>query len=220
MKQHATQIITTVNATPNQPLVCFRFAAESGASLVRRLKDSIGRTDQLFSGHDRRIQRDNSQSASPAFHFTSEDAFRSTILAASAEQLRGRLAVAVKAAEEGKFRTLLDRDRVILWQTQPEASRVAWLFPGQGSHYTETPSVFSACDVACRTLAAVDDFYAAGKLPRLSTVFGNAAIRPGEDVWWAQAWVLGVSAALIETLKAQGLRPDAVLGHSFGRQLN
>ena len=211
-----TMTTATAIATTDRPLRRFRFAATSGDSLLRVLRDSISRTDQLLADRDCRIQRENDQSTPASLHFVTGDQFRATILAASAEQLSERLAAAIKSAEAGKFRTLLDRERVILWQTQDEASRVAWLFPGQGSHYPGTPSVFSVSEHARRTLATVDDLYAAGNLPRLSSVFGNTAIKPGEDVWWAQAWVLGVSAALIEALKAEGLRPDAVLGHSFG----
>lgn len=215
LKLPVSQIMTTVIAPTDHAPVCFRFAATTGDSLLRLFRDSISRSEQLFANPNR-VHRDNSRSASSALHFTNEDPFRAMILATSADQLRQRLAVAIKSAEAGKFRTLVDRDRVILWQTQPEVSRVAWLFPGQGSHYSETPSVFAASGVARRTLAEVDEFYAASSLPRLSSVFGNASIKPGEDVWWAQAWVLGVSAALMETLRAHGLRPDAVLGHSFG----
>ncbi|MBC7966980.1 MAG: acyltransferase domain-containing protein, partial [Fuerstia sp.] len=212
----STMTTATAIATSDRPLRRFRFAATSGDSLLRLFRDSISRTDQLLADRDGRIVRDSDRSAPASSHFVSGDQFRSTILAASAEQLRERLAAAIKSVEAGKFSTLLDRERVILWHAHEETSRVAWLFPGQGAHYPETPSVFSSSEHARRTLATVDDLYAASKLPRLSSVFGNAAIKPGEDVWWAQAWVLGVSASLIEALKAEGLRPDAVLGHSFG----
>jgi hypothetical protein len=116
------------------------------------------------------------------------------ILASDAGQLKDRLNAAIKSAESGRFRAVLDRERVILWQAFNEATRVAWLFPGQGSHYTETPAVFAVNEHARRTLAAVDDLYASNHLPRLSDAFGNSSIKPGEDVWWAQAWILGVTA--------------------------
>lgn len=218
LKPQISPTMTTANAiaTSDRPLRRFRFAATSSDSLLRLCRDSIRRTDELIADRDGRIQRDNDRSAPASSHFVAEDQFRSTILASSADQLRERLAAAMKSVKAGKFSTLLDRECVILWQAQEETSRVAWLFPGQGTHYPETPSVFLSSEHARRTLATVDDLYAASKLPRLSSVFGNAAIKPGEDVWWAQAWVLGVSASLIDALKAEGLRPDAVLGHSFG----
>ncbi|MEJ7591363.1 MAG: beta-ketoacyl synthase N-terminal-like domain-containing protein [Planctomycetaceae bacterium] len=201
-----TMTTATAIATSDRPLRRFRFAATSSDSLLRLLRDAISRPDEFLADRDCRIQRDSERSTLASSHFVTGDQFRAVILAASAEQLSERLAAAIKSVEAGKFRTLLDRERVILWHTQGETSRVAWLFPGQGSHYPETPSVFSSSDYARRTLATVDDLYAAGNLPRLSSVFGNPAIKPGEDVWWAQAWVLGVSAALIDALKAEGLR--------------
>lgn len=208
-----TPTMTTVSVTSDRPLQRFRFAAQSGVRLVQLLNDSLERTDRFSENSEPPIVRDQ-EFAAPVF--VSDDRFRVTILASSGEQLRERLRSAIKAAESGRFSALLDRDRVILWQTREDAARVAWLFPGQGSHYPETPAVLADSEIARRTLSMVDEFYAAGNLPRLSTAFGNPAIKPGEDVWWAQAWVLGVSAALIESLKAEGLRPDAVLGHSFG----
>lgn len=212
-----TMTTATAMATSDRPLRRFRFAATSGDALLRLFKESISQTDQLLAEREGRIQRESERSAPASSLFLPADQFRSTILAASAEQLGQRIAAAIKSVEAGNFSALLDRERVILWHAQKERSRIAWLFPGQGAHYPETPSVFSSNEHARRTLARVDDLYAAGHLPRLSSVFGNATIKPGEDVWWAQAWVLGVSASLIETLQAEGLRPDAVLGAQFWR---
>ncbi len=220
------------NVTSDSPLQCIRFAAASGTTLLQLLKNAVARPEQ-FTGVSNVIREASdpvgrvsrpvqirtgleSRPTKENLEFTFEDQFRATILFASVEQLQQRLAAAIKAAEAGKFNTLLDRERVILWKTSQESPRVAWLFPGQGSHYSETPSVLSACEIARQTLAEVDDLYAASNLPRLSTAFNNATIKPGVDVWWAQAWVLGVSASLIRTLRSQGLHPDAVLGHSFG----
>jgi acyl transferase domain-containing protein/acyl carrier protein len=202
------------NVANDDPLQRVRFAATSGASLLRLLKDAGNKTAQIIN--DQRIIRETEPAATSPRNFAPGDQFRATILFASVEQLQQRLAAAIKAAEAGRFNTLLDRERVILWKTSQESPRVAWLFPGQGSHYPETPAVLSASDIARQTLAEVDDLYAASNLPRLSTAFDNATVKPGIDVWWAQAWVLGVSAALIRALKSQGLHPDAVLGHSFG----
>jgi malonyl CoA-acyl carrier protein transacylase/acyl carrier protein/NAD(P)-dependent dehydrogenase (short-subunit alcohol dehydrogenase family) len=206
--------MSTVTTATNSPLCSVRFAAESGSSLLQLLKHAISSIE--LSGADQRILRATHQPGSAALEFTVDDQFRAIILADSTSQLQQRLNAAVKAAEAGRFRCVLDRDRVILWQIPRNAPRVAWLFPGQGAHYSETPSVLSASSIARQTIAEVDQLYTASNLPPLSAAFGNTAIRPGGDVWWAQAWVLGVSAALIETLKAEGLQPDAVLGHSFG----
>ena len=213
------QVIVTMTKTTAKtdgPLKRVRLAATSGALLTQLLRESIGRTDRLFAQAENGIIRNPSVGPESNSRYSATDNFRATILASSAEQLQERLTAAVKATEAGKFRTLLDRERVILWQTKDACARVAWLFPGQGSHYSESPAVLSVSDVARQTMAQVDDLYAASNLPRLSTAFGNSSIKLGEDVWWAQAWVLGVSAALTASLKAEGLRPDAVLGHSFG----
>jgi len=206
--------MTNLSITPGGPVRSLRIAANSGVSLLRLLRDSLSRLEQLAA--DNRIIREPERSGLPSLQFVADDHFRAMILSTSTDQLRKRLEVAIKTAEAGSFRTLLDRERVILWQTTEDVPRVAWLFPGQGSHYPEMPAVLSENAVARQTLADVDHLYEASSLPRLSTAFDNSAIKPGADVWWAQAWVLGVSASLIAALKAEGLRPDAVLGHSFG----
>ena len=211
--------MATASTAIDGPLRRFRFAATSGPSLLRLLKcfvDDCKTGRNIGMENERPIVRETERTNAPPFEFDSDDRFRATILASTVDQISHRAAHAVKAVEAGKFSTILDRERVVLWQRQETAPRVAWLFPGQGSHYPETPSVFFGSDSARRILANVDELYAASNLPKLSAAFDNPAIKPGSDVWWAQAWVLGVSAALIETLKAAGLHPDAVLGHSFG----
>ncbi|MCA9008407.1 MAG: SDR family NAD(P)-dependent oxidoreductase [Planctomycetaceae bacterium] len=214
LSTQVTSQMSIAKTATDSPLRSVRFAAESGSSLLQLLKHAISSIE--LSEADQRILRATGRQNSASPEFTGDDQYRAIVLADSTSQLRQRLNAAVKAAEAGRFRCVLDRDRVILWQIPRNAPRVAWLFPGQGAHYHETPSVLSASSVARKTIAAVDQLYAADNLPPLSVAFENAAIKPGGDVWWAQAWVLGVSAALIETLKAEGLQPDAVLGHSFG----
>ena len=211
-----TRIMTNPVATPHGLPLSVRFGGTSGAELLRLLKEAVQSPNRFLELSQ--VHRSSSPASTghsrPAF--AEHDVFRAVILASDAGQLKDRLNAAIKSAESGRFRAVLDRERVILWQTFNEATRVAWLFPGQGSHYTETPAVFAVNEHARRTLAAVDDLYLSNHLPRLSDAFGNSSIRPGEDVWWAQAWILGVTAALTEALKAEGHRPDAVLGHSFG----
>jgi acyl transferase domain-containing protein/NAD(P)-dependent dehydrogenase (short-subunit alcohol dehydrogenase family)/aryl carrier-like protein len=211
-----TRIMMNPVATPQGLPFSVRFGGTSGAELLRLMKEAVQSPNRFLelSEVSRNSSPSNAGHSSPGFN--EHDIFRAVILASDAGQLKDRLNAAIKSAESGRFRVVLDRERVILWQTFSEATRVAWLFPGQGSHYTETPAVFAVNEHARRTLAAIDDLYVSNHLPRLSDAFGNSSIRPGEDVWWAQAWILGVTAALTEALKAEGHRPDAVLGHSFG----
>ena len=205
---HSSQAIKTMptetKPTTGQPRT-FRFSAPTGAQLLATLQNAALRPSSFFEKKDL-VQ----------ITFAAVNTYRAAIVASSVEELGRRLKAAIKAVEADNYRVLLDRDRVVLWRADSTTSRVAWLFPGQGSHYPETPSVFASSEAARNTLAQVDTEYVAKGLPALSGVFGNKAIKPGEDVWWAQAWVLGVAASLTAALKAEGLRPDVVLGHSFG----
>lgn len=211
-----TRNMTNSVATPQGLPFSVRFGGTSGADLLQQLKVAV-QSPSLFlelSQVNRNVSHNNASESGSGF--LEADEFRAVILAHDAGQLKDRLNAAIKCAESGRFRAVLERERVILWQTFSDGARVAWLFPGQGSHYTETPAVFAVNEHARRTLVTVDELYASNHLPKLSVAFGNSSIKPGEDVWWAQAWVLGVTAALTEALKAEGHRPDAVLGHSFG----
>lgn len=210
------QISTVMKHSPitsTGPLRRVRVAATGGASLLQLLRAAI-QLNQLPP--DERVIREIERAERSPFQFLPEDTFRITILTSSVERFQKQLTAAIKSVEAGKFRALLDRERVVLWQTSEDNPRVAWLFPGQGAHYHEAPAVFTKCDAAQETLAEVDRLYVARALPKLSTAFDNKDIKPGTDIWWAQAWVLGVSASLTAALKANGMRPDAVLGHSFG----
>jgi acyl transferase domain-containing protein len=211
-----SSMMTTSTLYSGRPYRCVRFGASTSETMLRLLRDGLSHADAICGSQESQRVRRQDGAGEQGADFSTADQYRAVILAADPQQLRDRLAAAIKAAESGRFRAILDRERVVLWQTANETARVAWLFPGQGSHYTEKPAVFAARECARHTLNEVDRLFEASNLPRLSTAFDNAAIRPGADVWWAQAWVLGVSAALIEVLKSERLRPDAVLGHSFG----
>ncbi|MFN9717991.1 MAG: SDR family NAD(P)-dependent oxidoreductase [Planctomycetota bacterium] len=196
----------------------FRFAAMTVTELKLLLSQTQQNPAALFAdAHIARLSN-AALSSRPAtrMKFADDDFLRVVIAASDPDQLRTRIAVALKTLDAGRTRAVLDRDRIILWQTFGDPARVAWLFPGQGSHYSDAPAIFAVNEHAREMLEAVDHEYAANNLPRLSSAFGNPLIKPGEDIWWAQAWVLGASAAFVAALKAEGLRPDVVLGHSFG----
>ncbi|MCA9136999.1 MAG: KR domain-containing protein [Planctomycetales bacterium] len=94
--------------------------------------------------------------------------------------------------------------------------RIAWTFPGQGSQYSAVPRTFQ-WDPDCQQ--SIDSFDAQLKSLGLEPV-GHRLDDPdrqlGRDVWWTQAWLLATGTALTDSLLRRGMRPDVVLGHSFG----
>ncbi|MCC9642369.1 SDR family oxidoreductase [Rhodopirellula sp. JC740] len=96
--------------------------------------------------------------------------------------------------------------------------RAAWLFPGQGSQYAEAPAWLKSSDAeASRAfLQSFDGELQAMGLPAVSDRLHDPDQQLGRDVWWTQAWVLAVGSMFSDALLRSGLRPDVVLGHSFG----
>jgi acyl transferase domain-containing protein/NAD(P)-dependent dehydrogenase (short-subunit alcohol dehydrogenase family) len=190
-----------------------RFAGTSRDGLLKALKSCRAEMadDLLFSTPA--ILRDSGE-ADPS-NFSPEDRFRAVLVQSKLDPI-GQVDLVLKALESGREKAILEREQAVIWATDDSPPRVAWLFPGQGSHYAGTPAVFAGNTVAAGVLSEIDKLYQSHGLPLLSGAFQDARIRPSEDIWWAQAWVLGVTAALSTAMRDAGLKPDCVLGHSFG----
>ncbi|MEL6109512.1 MAG: beta-ketoacyl synthase N-terminal-like domain-containing protein [Planctomycetota bacterium] len=137
----------------------------------------------------------------------------------------GRDEQELKAAARGLLEGPLARlqsgalERHAAWVRLPDVvgDRIAWTFPGQGSQYPGMPGLFDVAGTNCRDSVETFDGHLRSLgldpvLDRLEDPDG----RLGRDVWWTQAWVLAVGTALTKQLFEEGLRPDVVLGHSFG----
>lgn len=103
-----------------------------------------------------------------------------------------------------------------------ESHRVGWLFPGQGSQYSAVPSLLDRngdADLAARAQTFLDDIDSRLRRRGIEPIgprLHDPQRQLGRDVWWTQLWVLAVGAAMTDSLRARGHRPDVVLGHSFG----
>ncbi|MCO8124050.1 SDR family oxidoreductase [Stieleria sp. TO1_6] len=95
-------------------------------------------------------------------------------------------------------------------------TRVAWTFPGQGSQYAAIPRVFDLDPQCLESIHEFDQHLAALQLEPVGDRLHDPQSRLGRDVWWTQAWLLATGTALTESLLRSGMRPDVVLGHSFG----
>lgn len=149
--------------------------------------------------------------------FEANAPYRATLIAQSPEQLAERVGSLLKQITE-KSRTcgVFETERAILWRVQDESPRVVWAFPGQGSQYAGRPAVVDASPVARNLLNRLDQTLESMGLAPLGPTLTAQSSPPMGDIWWNQLWVLGLSLALTEDLKSHGLRPDLVLGHSFG----
>lgn len=99
-------------------------------------------------------------------------------------------------------------------------NRIGWLFPGQGSQYAAMPESLTLDDATAQrtneSLRRFDTELEALGLQAVSDRIGDPENQLGKDIWWTQLWLLAVGTSLAENLLTKGLRPDVVMGHSFG----
>ncbi|MEO1616398.1 MAG: SDR family NAD(P)-dependent oxidoreductase [Planctomycetota bacterium] len=95
-------------------------------------------------------------------------------------------------------------------------SRSAWLCPGQGSQYASAPAAFEFDPHCWSSIDAFDSQLQSLGLEAVRHRLADPNQLLGKDIWWTQLWLLATSTALVDSLRRRGLRPDVVLGHSFG----
>ncbi len=149
--------------------------------------------------------------------FKPDSTIRAVLLAGPETDRAIQLKAIQRAWDQGTRNRVFERERVVLSTAgSTVASRIAWVFPGQGSQYNEQPAVLRTNAVAQNSIAEIDELLAEQRVPSLSSVMTESRESIGADVWWSQLWALGVGCSLMRALAAEGLRPDMVAGHSFG----
>ncbi len=102
--------------------------------------------------------------------------------------------------------------------SESESSPNVWLFTGQGSQYTGMARVWY--DTFPKFKARIDDFdrllqhYWPHSLH--DVLWDVSRSTDLDDTQYTQAAIFSIQMAMVETLKAWGLKPDAVAGYSVG----
>lgn len=150
-----------------------------------------------------------------------------SLVVRSHDDLRSKLSHAQEKLLAETCTRIHDRDGIYYYREKLGSEKVAFLFPGENAqyvnmlaelclHFPEIRSAFDEADAAC--LMAGDGFLpSALNFPPPGR---NGADAAGEDEisHWEKAVVLVHTAnvGLARLLRALKMRPDAVLGHSFG----
>ncbi|ELP33952.1 beta keto-acyl synthase [Rhodopirellula baltica SWK14] len=158
-----------------------------------------------------------------AFSHSSALTFRAVLLAKDASELSAAALAALAGPVRQQVSGVLSKHDGWVWLPNARSSefsdpRVGWLFPGQGSQYSAVPTWLQTKDGSA-SQAFLDGFDRNLKsigLPSVSDRLHDPDSQLGRDVWWTQAWVLAVGSMFADSLMRRSLRPDAVLGHSFG----
>ncbi|HWL10602.1 MAG TPA: beta-ketoacyl synthase N-terminal-like domain-containing protein, partial [Planctomicrobium sp.] len=179
----------------------FRFSDRSLTGLIAQL-------EQAVIGGTSAFQRKPTR-------FAPDQEYRLGLLAGSPEQLESRLTAVLKQLRSGRQSGVFETERAVLWRVRPQATRTAWVFPGQGSQYHELPSGLVAGSLVEQELQRFDAELQQLGLEPLLPKLTNGTLNT-RDIWWNQVWVLGLSLSLASVLKQFARKPDVVLGHSFG----
>lgn len=141
--------------------------------------------------------------------------YQAGIVGESTDQIR-KLAADLLAGPFRDRKTTATK-RGLSWIRFPsKRSRTAWLFPGQGSQYSDVPNVMAKDSGATEFLNRFDRQLQSMGLEPVTPRLHDPDRMLGRDVWWTQLWVLAVGSMMADSLLRRGHRPDVVLGHSFG----
>ena len=149
------------------------------------------------------------------------------VVASSHDDLRAKLQRAREQLTDEGCARIHQRDGVYYYRERLGGAKVAFVFPGENAqyvnmlgelclHFPEVRSAFDETDAACGL--AEDGFVpSALNFPAPGGV-GPRSDGPDEISEWEKAVVLVHTAnvAFTRLLRALQMRPDAVLGHSFG----
>lgn len=149
------------------------------------------------------------------------------IVASSHKDLRTKIVRAREQLADDRCVRIHHRDGIYYYRERLGGGKIAFLFPGENAqyvnmlaelclHFPEIRSAFDEADAAC---GLADDGFLPSAL-NFPAPGSNGTGSSGQDEisQWEKAVVLVHTAnvALTRLLRALQMRPDAVLGHSFG----
>ena len=95
-------------------------------------------------------------------------------------------------------------------------NRVAFLFAGQGAQYPNMMSGMTELPGAKDIIENLDDFLTTVGLPNFNTVLQTEGRMLGKDTFRTQLSLLIADTFIYRLYLSQGVRPDVVMGHSYG----
>ncbi len=179
-----------------------RIGAGSLADLKSRAAEAASQAAELFGGGRKA--------------FGPEDPFRLAVLAESATDLRTKLQLA--GAQLGTPQAvMLGRKDVFYGRLTEPIGKVALLFSGQGSQYADMlKPMVEEFGPAAETMGRIDETLRRLGIPTFAEVAWGEGKALGKDVWMTQLSLMCADTIVYESLRALGIHPDYVAGHSYG----
>ena len=123
--------------------------------------------------------------------FTPADRSRLAIVASSAEALAKKLQLAAKQFTNPDARTVLEQQGCFYRQVPVRKPRVAFLFPGQGSHYAGMlRELVRDVPAAAAAMKRIDDVMAQRGYQTFAQMAWDNPAQLGNDVWVTQVVML------------------------------
>jgi acyl transferase domain-containing protein len=193
-------------ATPKDPddWRIIRLGASTGADLSRLLGDGVGRAHVLYG-------------RAAETRYETGDHARLAIVASNAGTLGKKLGLAAAQLTDPAARPVLEEQGIFWREELRRPPRVALLFPGQGSQYVGMlRELIRESAAAGAMLDEVDEAMQRLGLQTFAEIAWSEDAPLGQDVWLTQVSVLLADVIVYAALRALGIRPDVVAGHSYG----
>ncbi|PQO42355.1 type I polyketide synthase [Blastopirellula marina] len=176
-----------------------------GATTLSALQQQIVAADAASLWH----------SSSKPFH--TNDQARLAIVADNLTTFTKKLTMAAAQLGNTAARGVLEQQGIFYRERLSESPRIAFLFPGQGSQYegmlrdlvVQSPAAAQMLDVANAAMRRQG-------FPTFAELAWNEESQLGKDVFQTQIAMLLADLICLAALRERGVRPDVVLGHSYG----
>lgn len=194
--------VPATSSTPSANWRIVRFSAADQSSLARAICTAQD-PSRSWESYSR-----------PAF--SPGDRVRVAIVADSAETFSARLSLAARHIEQPAAHPVLEQNGIFIRRANP-STRIAFLFAGQGSQYPGMlRTLVHDLPEAAAELRRVDEVLARLRHPSWAQLTSAESSQLGKDVWATQISMLLADVLMLAALRAQGIEPDLVAGHSYG----
>ncbi|HEY1601537.1 MAG TPA: beta-ketoacyl synthase N-terminal-like domain-containing protein, partial [Pirellulales bacterium] len=155
--------------------------------------------------------------AAPSISFAPEHRVRLAVVAGSAEMLSQRLQTAAKQMGNPAALPVLEQQGCFYRQVGADRPRVAFVFPGQGSHYAGMlRELVREVPAAAAKMQEIDAVMTRRGLQTFAQMAWDNPQQLGADVWVTQVVMLLSDMIVHAAVTDLGVRPDLLTGHSYG----
>ena len=187
--------------------------AEQALRIVRLSASSLGDLVSKVQAADAAALYSSATSS----QFQPDVPWRLAIVSDSVDALAAKLKLAREQLANPASRTPLEEQAIFCHQVSKSRSRVAFMFPGQGSQYAGMlSSLIRDFKPAADAQREVDAAMALLNLPGFGELSGDADGVLGVDVFRTQVSMLLADVILFRSLSALSVHPVVVSGHSYG----